>query len=120
MVTRKEIATLLLDHISVPSDVSYGTTLVDRINSRFGNKRIIAATSLDSRTSAGLQVADLVASAAYHCRRGIEDHGIENYVLEGSPKSRLARRIAETLDVDLFRDGTSNYAKVKTSHQKSL
>lgn len=120
MVTRKEIATVLVDHISVPSGVSYGTTLVDQINSRFGNKRIISATSLDSRSTAGLQVADIVASAAYHCRRGVEDFGVEDYVLQGSPKSRLARRIAETLDVELFRDGESGCATVKTSHEKSL
>lgn len=120
MVTRREVGVALLDHISVPKGVSYGDALLERINTKFGNRRFAAAVSLDSRTCAGLQVADLVASAAYHYRRTVEDIGQSAYLRLNTPKAQLARHVAEVLGVGDFSDFKSDLASVHTSHERSL
>ena len=120
LLTRREIAVALLDHIDVPEGVSYGDHLMHNINERFGNKRIAAAVSLDSRTCAGLQIADLVASAVFHARKKIEDGGLETFLDDSSPKARLARDIAASLGSTYFKDCSSEVLQIQTSHEKSL
>lgn len=120
MVTRREVAVALLDHISVPKGVSYGDALLGKINKRMGNRRFTAAVSLDSRTCAGLQVADIVASAAYHYRRTVEDIGQSAYLRLNTPKAQLARYVAEALELGDFSDFKSSRASVRTSHERSL
>lgn len=120
MVTRREVAVALLDHISVPKGVSYGESLLAKINKRMGNKRFAAAVSLDSRTCAGLQVADIVASSAYHYRRTVEEIGSSAYLRLNTPKAQLARYVAEALELGDFSDFTSDRASVRTSHERSL
>lgn len=115
MATRHEVATALLDGISVPNDVSYGDELLSQINRRFGTKRFASAVSLDSRTCSGLQVADMVASAIYYYRRNVEDKGLASFIENNSPKAKLARYIADAIDLPGFADGESGLAKIKTS-----
>ena len=119
MTTRRELGVALMDHISVPKEVSYGKEILDRINGRMGNRRFISAVSLDSRTCPGLQVADIVASAAYHYRRGVEDVGQAEYLRSQTPKAQLARYVAESLGLGDFSDHTGELASVRTSHPTS-
>lgn len=120
MLTRREVAVALLDHISVPENVSYGQTLVSELNGQLGNKRLLSAVSLDSRTCSGLQVADLLASAVFHERTKIEEHGLSAYLQQGGTKPQLARRIAGALGVGTFDDCKTNVLTVQTSHERSL
>lgn len=120
MATRQEVCTALLDHISVPAGISYGHELLTKVNERFGNKRFVAAVSLDSRTCSGLQIADLVASSVYFYRRTVEEVGVEGYYGIGTPKARLARHVAEALELANFNDGRSELANIQTSFPESL
>lgn len=120
VITRNEVGVILLDHIDVPVGVSYGSELMGSLNRRFGNKRIVTAVSLDSRTCAGLQVADLLASAVFHTRKKIEETSLEQFLEDGTPKARLARDIAGALGVGSFADVRTPLLKVQTSHEFSL
>lgn len=120
MVTRKEVATALLDHISVPAGVSYGDQLLSRLNPRLHSKRFTSAVSLDSKTCTGLQVADLFASATYYYRRKVESEGIEKYLQDQTPKARLSRHVASALGVGTLDDVSNGKVTVRTSHEKSL
>lgn len=120
LITRREVSVALLDHIDVPEGVSYGDELATSLNSRFGNKRVISAVSLDSRTCAALQIADLLASAVFHARKKIEENGLEQFLEDGTPKARLAKDIAAALGETHFVDCRTKLLKLKTSHEKSL
>lgn len=120
LVTRREVAVALLDHIDVPQGVSYGDTLMSEMNTRFGNKRLATAVSLDSRTCPGIQVADLLASAVFHARKKIEDNGLEDFLDDQTPKARLARAIAASLGSSHFNDTMDGLLHLKTSHERSL
>lgn len=120
MTTRRELGVALLDHISVPKEVSYGAELLARINGRMGNRRFLTAVSLDSKTCPGLQIADIVASSAYHYRRGVEEMGQTQYLQQQSPKAQLARHVAETIGLGDFSDHKSDIASARTSHPQSL
>lgn len=120
LVTRREVAIALHDHIDVPEGVSYGDNLVSKVNTRFGNKRLATAVSLDSRTSPGLQIADLLASAVFHARKNVEAHGIEGFLTNQTPKARLSREIATSLGSSYFADCKSELLHLQTSHERSL
>ncbi|MDK8477788.1 DUF3800 domain-containing protein [Corynebacterium pseudodiphtheriticum] len=120
LITRREVSVVMLDHIDVPQGVSYGDELATSLNSRFGNKRVISAVSLDSRTCPALQIADLLASAVFHARKKIEDHGLEKFLEDRTPKARLAKDIASTLGETHFADCRTDILRLQTSHEKSL
>lgn len=120
LITRREVSVALLDHIDVPAGISYGDELAASLNGRFGNKRVITAVSLDSRTCPALQVADLLASAVFHTRKKIEDHGLERFLEDRTPKARLAKDIAAALGETHFADCRTPLLKLQTSHKKSL
>lgn len=120
LVTRREVSIALLDHIDVPEGTSYGDELMRKCNSRFGNKRLVSAISLDSRTCAGLQVADLLASAVFHARKKIEEKGLEGFLEDPTPKARLSRDIAAALGVSHFTDCETDLLRIQTSHEHSL
>ncbi|TRX50775.1 DUF3800 domain-containing protein [Corynebacterium guaraldiae] len=120
LVTRREVGVVMLDHIDVPVGVSYGDTLVNSLNNRFGNKRFATAVSLDSRTCPALQVADLLASSVFHARKKIEDVGLEAFLEDRSPKARLSKGIAAALGESHFGDCRTPLLKIETSHERSL
>lgn len=120
LITRREASVVMMDHIDVPQGVSYGDELATSLNSRFGNKRVVAAVSLDSRTCSALQIADLLASAVFHARKKIEDNGLESFLGDRTPKARLAKDIAAILGETYFVDCRTNLLKLQTSHEKSL
>ena len=120
LITRREVSVALLDHIDVPVGISYGDELAASLNGRFGNKRVITAVSLDSRTCPALQVADLLASAVFHARKKIEDNGLEKFLEDRTPKARLSKDIAAALGESHFADCRTQLLKLQTNHEKSL
>ena len=120
LVTRREAAVALLDHIDVPQGVSYGDNLMSQMNTRFGNKRLVAAVSLDSRTCAGLQVADLLASSIFYARKKTEELGLEGFLSSQTPKALLAREFATAVGSSHFADCNTDLLHIQTSHERSL
>lgn len=106
----------------MPEGTSFGTELLNQINTRLGNKRFISAVSEDSAASRGLQVADLLASAVFHYRQKVEELGLEGYLRENTPKSRLSRSMASILGLGSFDDcrTTEPTVRIQTSFEKSL
>lgn len=116
MTTRKELVTLLVDGISTPVGVAYGSHLRDQINGAFKTMRVVSAVSLDSRTCDGLQLADLIASAIAHHRKsslvGEEDRG--------TPKAEVARYLARALDLNDFSDVHAEHVKIRTAAARAV
>lgn len=110
MTTRKELATLLIDGISTPAGIAYGSHLRHQINSRFRNMRVVSAVSLDSKTCDGLQLVDMVASAIAHHRRAELLGGVPSK----SPKAEVSRYLARALDLDDFADVRSERVNIRT------
>lgn len=102
MLNRREVATVLMDEISVPAGMSAGKEIKDRVNRAFNCLRIASAVHLNSQTNDGLQVADLVASSARHYIEKVEQTSLQEYLVAGNPKSRLGRHVAQTLGVGGF------------------
>lgn len=76
--------------------------------------------SLDSRTCAGLQVADLLASSIFHYRQKVETASLEQFLQDGTPKARLTRGVAAVLEVGSFADCQTDLMSIVTTHDKSL
>ena len=116
MVTRRELAVVLLDQLAVPAGISYGELLRSRVNDRLNCMRVAAAVSLDSRSCDGLQVADIIASAAYHYRSAMRTRELADYLMDQSPKAQLARHASAMLGIGLFEDVKSDLVTIQTSH----
>ena len=116
MVTRRELAVVLLDQLAVPAGVSYGEMLRSSVNERLKTMRVTAAVSLDSRSCDGLQVADLFASSAYHYRSAMLTRELPDYMMDQAPKAQLARHVAERLGIGVFEDVKSELVTIQTSH----
>lgn len=116
MTNRRELATLLLDGISTPKDVAYGSHVRTIVNKRFNNMRVVSAVSLDSRTCDGLQLADLVASAIAFERKTVEAQGRDRYQDLGSPKAQIARYLCRAFDLQTFSDLKTDRVRIMTTH----
>lgn len=114
MTTRRELATLIHDGISTPKNVAYGTFVKKTINDGYRTTRVISAISLDSRTSDGLQLADLVASAIAFERKMVRTRGAEAFLQANSPKAQLARYLSRTFDLPSFDDIKTQRVNIKT------
>jgi len=115
MTSRTELATLLLDGISTPSGVAYGSHIRDSVNRRFGATRVVSAVSLDSRTCDGLQLADLVASAIAFQRKTVAGYGQDAARSLNTPKAEIARYLARMFDLDDFSDVQAERVKIRTA-----
>jgi len=111
MTSRKELATLLLDGISTPAGVAYGSRLREGINRRFKATRVVSAVSLDSRTCDGLQLADMVASAIAYERKMAASGGQH----ADTPKSVVSRYLARSFDLFDFSDAHGDRVKIRTA-----
>jgi hypothetical protein len=104
-INRRELVGVLIDGISTPRGTSLEDLVKATVNKRLGSMSIISAACLDSRSSDGLQVADLVAGAiAFERRATGKAH---------SPKGKVAGRLKAALGVSSFgdvRDGRVNIA----------
>ncbi len=110
MTSRRELATVLIDGISTPADIAYGSHLRNQINQRFNTMRVVSAISLDSRTCDGLQLADMVASAIAHRRRiGAPPAGESR-----SPKAEIAHYLALRYGLADFDDVRAGRVTIRT------
>lgn len=94
-INRREITSVLMDVVTAPKGVSVEEHIRRDVNRRVRNMAIVTAACIDSKTSDGLQVADLFAGAvAFERRRGAGLSGTAN-----SHKARLAEKFREMLNV---------------------
>jgi hypothetical protein len=118
MTNRRELATLLVDGISTPADVAYGSRLRTSVNERFKSMRVVSAVSLDSRTCDGLQAADMVASAIAHDRKTVNEFGRDHYSRLTTPKAQIAKYLARRFDLGDFEDIRTGKVNIRTiAHQ---
>jgi hypothetical protein len=106
-LNRRELASLLMDEISTPTDVAFEDVVRGMVNKRLDNTSVISAACLTSHSSDGLQIADLVASAiAFDRRRIAGESGKANSI-----KGRIVQRLKDAFGgVDLLdrREGRVN------------
>jgi hypothetical protein len=90
--------------------VAFEDVVRGMVNTRLGSTRLTTAACLDSESSDGLQVADLVASAiAFERRRLAGESGAPNSV-----KARVVNRLKEAFGgVDLT-DGRTDRVNIQT------
>ena len=115
MVTRRELAVVLLDQLPVPAGTSYGQLLRTRVNEKLKCMRVAAAVNLDSKSCDGLQVADIVASATYHYRSAMHTRDVAEYLQDQSPKAQLARHVAAALGIGVFDDVNADLVTIQTA-----
>lgn len=97
-VNRNELVTVLMDCISTPRNVALEDVVRGKVNTRIGALAVTTAACLDSRSSDGLQVADLVAGAIAFERRRLAD-GVGSAT---SGKARVVNRLKDAFGgVDL-------------------
>ena len=116
-INRRELVTVIADAITTPSGRSYEDTVRNNVNKRLGNTSVIGAACLDSRTSDGLQVADLLAGAvAFEYRRLAGVSGKPH-----SNKAKVVNRLKAALGgVELVdtREGRVNVASFGAANRK--
>jgi len=95
-ITQRELVSVCMDLISTPRDVAIEDEIQRMVNTRLGNRPVVTAMCLDSRTSDGLQVAELVAGAvAFEQRRLSGLSGEEN-----SNKAKVLQRLRQAMNVE--------------------
>ena len=109
-INKRELVTVLIDHISTPKHVAYDDRLKARVNKRLGSTSVIGAHCVDSKCTDLLQIADLIAGAiAYD--RGLQ---VEKYKTTESDKKKLVVRLKGALGgVDLA-DGRTSRTNIET------
>ncbi len=113
-INKRELVTALLDVISVPTGSSLEDTVRQRVNRRLGSTVVVSAACLDSKSSDGLQLADLIAGAiAFERRRTTGESGNPN-----SSKAKVAKRLCAALGSDLT-DGKGRRVNIATYNPSS-
>lgn len=62
-INKRELVSVVCDQITTPAEVAYEDELRNRINNRFGNQSVVSSILLDSASSDGLQLVDLLVGA---------------------------------------------------------
>lgn len=95
-INRRELTSVLMDMVSAPKGISVEDQVRRLVNRRLRNMAIVTAACLDSRTSDGLQIADLFAGAvAFDCRRRVGLSGNQH-----SHKAKLVEKFKQQLSVE--------------------
>lgn len=95
-----ELVSVMADNYSSPDEVLFEEDLRASVNRRSRRLAVVSVCRLDSRSSDGLQVADLLtASVAFEFRAKA---GLAN---PATPRGQIAAYVREKLGVDSFLDG---------------
>ena len=92
-----EIISATLDHISVPIEVNYESYVRTAVNRQLGRMGAATVCRMDSRTCAGLQLADIMTGAVAHqYRQSVGDDSAK----AGSPKGQVAAHVAKRFNLE--------------------
>ncbi|WP_067428435.1 DUF3800 domain-containing protein [Nocardioides jensenii] len=94
-LNRNEVAVAFMDVITTPVHIGLGAEVKRRANAQLQGAPLIQAVSLDSKCNDLLQLADMFAGAIRHIRFEAPTES-----RTGREKRRLARRVAESFDVE--------------------
>ena len=83
-----EIVTVLADNYSTPPEIEFELNVTRRVNRRLGRLAVANFIRLDSRSTDGLQVADLLTSAV-----GFEFRQTAGLAGAHNPKARLTAHV---------------------------
>lgn len=111
---RKELVTVLMDTISTPRQVAFDDVVRNSVNKSLGSTKIVSAACLDSKSSDGLQVADLVAGAiAFERRRAAGESGKPSSI-----KGRVVNRLKAAFGGVDFMDCRTDRVNIQTWHPR--
>lgn len=89
IINRRELAVALIDQVTTPRGRAFDDTVRDMVNKRMRATSLVAASCVDSATSDGVQLADLVAGAVAHqCGQVAGTAGANSH------KAKIAGRLA--------------------------
>lgn len=114
-VNRRELVSVLLDGIATPQEIALDELVRQRVNGRFKATSVVTCVCLDSKSSDGLQAADLVASAiAYerHAWAGQSKHPPGGEAQ--TPKAKLSRHLRRAFDLESFDDVRTDRVNIYT------
>ncbi|MGO1591959.1 MAG: DUF3800 domain-containing protein [Ancrocorticia sp.] len=108
---RGELLSAHLDLITTPSGVSLADQVKSQVNQQLQCMTVVSCLDLDSRSTDGLQMADLVAGSVSYARRAWSG---ESPDLPGqrSDKGELAQRLRRCFDLESFDDTTLRSGRV--------
>lgn len=95
-----ELMTLLADNYSTPDDVLFEQTIRANVNRRLHRLAVVSVCRLDSRSSDGLQVVDLLTSAC-----ALEFRIAKGLAKDTSPKAELAAYVRQAMGMDTALSG---------------
>jgi uncharacterized protein DUF3800 len=98
-----ELMSLMADNYSTPDYVVFEEQLRDRVNVRVNRLGVVSVCRLDSRSSDGLQLADLLTSAV-----AFEFRAAAGLASPGNPKGLLARHVRQQLGTSSCLQGWRN------------
>lgn len=109
-INRRELVGVLMDTVSTPQGIGFEDVIRHRVNKSFKSTSIVASACLDSKSSDGLQVADLVAGAiGFERRMQAGESGKPNSI-----KGRVVNRLKAAFGgVDLM-DGRTDRVNIQT------
>jgi len=88
-----EIVTVLADNYSTPPEVEFELVVTQRVNTRLGRLAVANFIRLDSRSTDGLQIADLLTSAV-----GFEFRQAAGLAGTRNPKAELTAYVRERFE----------------------
>lgn len=94
-VSPSELVTVLADNYSTPNEVLFEQTLRSNVNRRSRRLSVVSVCRLDSKSSDGLQVVDLLTSAT-----ALEFRIAAGVASGGTPKAELAQHVRGALGTD--------------------
>jgi len=108
---KNELTSVALDIISFPKNVAVDDAIKLEVNKKLGSLSVVSCLCLDSRTTTGLQLADLVAGAIAFDRK----QPITGTPPPASPKAQVARHLAERFNLADFRDQRTQRVNILTA-----
>jgi Protein of unknown function (DUF3800) len=109
IINKRELASVMIDQISTPRGRAFDDTLRELVNKRMRATSLVTAVCVDSESSDGVQLADLVAGAvAHHC--GLSG----KTTLPSSNKGKIAGRLAAAFGVETLCDARTDRVNIAT------
>ncbi|MEE6273479.1 DUF3800 domain-containing protein [Georgenia sp. MJ206] len=118
-VNRRELVSVLLDGIATPEGTALDEEVRRRVNGRFKHTTVVTAVCLDSRSTDGLQAADLVASAIAFERHMWAGESKRPPGDLATPKARVARYLRRAFDLDSMEDIRTDRVNIYTEPGRS-
>jgi hypothetical protein len=108
VIWREDLASALLDNVSVPLKVNFEEYVRKAVNQQLGRNALVTVSRMSSKACWGLQLADLMTGAVAHQYRQTVDSSAKS----GSPKGRVAAAVAEAYNLRSLKRAGSHKLKV--------